>query len=781
MSNEIENGNLIIRIRNGESLEEISAYARERLFKDGPTDTVVLEILSYLKLFQPEYFSTFEIEIIETMGLFFKQPEPDTLRGAIFDLYSQYIKDQFGESYTPMQANIIKQIRSKQFFSFSAPTSTGKSFVFRNLIKNSSHDVVVIVPSRALINEYYDRVHEIISSKNVNILTFVDRINTKHSTRNVFILTPERARDLFKNKSWLNIEIVLFDEAQLSDEESVRGLYFDSIVRRVLKTFPQAKCIFAHPFITNPQAQLKKNKIDLDEASFAQQYQQKNVGQLFYIHDTKINEFYHLGMDKEIMGKQKVQAHFDPIHRAIESGGSVLIYVPKKHIYDKSIYSQFEKYINMCLPLQDKEAVQMVEALRKYIGASKDDKQFYNSEMLEKLSCGIVTHHGSMPLAARLILEHFTQKRFCRICFATSTLEQGINMPFDVVYLDRFEASASLSVKNLIGRAGRSTSYRVFDYGSVIVRKSAMNALRKTIKKEEPLSEISHLDIIEDKFDEKYNEFKEAIKNDSFSDDYNLTNADVEKLKSEDVTILIPTLLDMMFQDDHIADPRSEDGEDLKEVYADFHKLYEYYLGRSLEMSEKTVLSNAIKIMLWKVYGRTFRTICQFRYAYASRLKERKNFYKKGDDKSAEELNVQYLRGYHDIPDKNLNNYPLFDKDLKAKDVDYDLIVYDTYDYLDKLIGFKLSDIYYAIFHQYYKENQDERALRLAKYFKYGTDDSDEIWMLRYGLTFEDIEWAKPCIIRIDESEIIFNNKISSLEKEQLRTLEQFIHPDVIE
>lgn len=30
-------------------------------------------------------------------------------------------------------------------------------------------------------------------------------------------------------------------------------------------------------------------------------------------------------------------------------------------------------------------------------------------------------------------------------------------MPFDVVYLNTFEASKPLSLKNLIGRAGRST------------------------------------------------------------------------------------------------------------------------------------------------------------------------------------------------------------------------------------------------------------------------------------------------------------------------------------
>lgn len=44
-----------------------------------------------------------------------------------------------------------------------------------------------------------------------------------------------------------------------------------------------------------------------------------------------------------------------------------------------------------------------------YIGVLTTDKLFYNSEMLEKLRCWIVVHHGSMPLTARLILEHFNK------------------------------------------------------------------------------------------------------------------------------------------------------------------------------------------------------------------------------------------------------------------------------------------------------------------------------------------------------------------------------------
>lgn len=771
MSECIQCGNVIKRIREGKDLEMIVAYAREQVFRNGPKDTLVLEILSYLKLFQPDFFERFECEIIETMGLFFKEPEPDTLQGAVFAMYHQYIRETYGEDFTPMQANILKQIKEEQHFSFSAPTSTGKSFVFRNLIRSSIKDVVVIVPSRALINEYYDRIKAIVSIKEVNVLTFVDRINTKHAKRNIFILTPERARELFKNKSWLCIEFILFDEAQLSDEKSVRGLYFDSIVRRALKTFPDVKYVFAHPFISNPSAQLKRNNIT-DTASAAYNYEQKNVGQIFYVHDATKDEFYHLGTDKEILGKQKLKATFDPIEKAILNGGSVLIYVSKTHIYKKSIFSKFSKYIKLCDKIQDAEALSMIDELRAYIGASKDDKFFYKSEMLEKLSYGIVTHHGSMPLTARLILEHFTQKGYCRICFATSTLEQGINMPFDVVYLDRFEASKSLSVKNLIGRAGRSTTEQKFDYGSVVIRNNAITPFRQVINKLEPLSPVSKLDIDDASLDDKYKEFKDAINNGEYSDEYNLTNSDLEKLKTDDVTAMIPTLLDMMFEDGELITPES----DMKDIYDIFYKLYEQYLGRELVVAEKAVLSSAIKIMIWKVYGKTFHLICQYRYSYASRVTERRKLYKQGNFDAANNLKAKYLVGYHDIPDKNLTPYPLISSNMLAKDVDYDLIVYDTYDYLDKLIGFKLSDIFYATFHQYYEKTKDENALRLAKYFKYGTDKEREIWMLRYGLTFEDIEWVADCIDSIDESEIVFNNKLFELNESQLKIIEQYIY-----
>ena len=173
-----------------------------------------------------------------------------------------------------------------------------------------------------------------------------------------------------------------------------------------------------------------------------------------------------------------------------------------------------------------------------------------------------------------------------------------------------------------------------------------------------------------------------------------MTNKDLEKLKSDSVTTIVPTLLDMMFNNENFVLPN----EVAKEVYDDFQSLYKEYLGRKLTEAEKYVFNSAIKIMIWKTHGKTFSKICQTRYAYVSKTSERRYLSKIGHQEEADNLTVRYIAGYSDIPNKELRIYPLFSADTKGKDVDYDRVVYDTYDFLDKLIGFKLSDLFYAIF-----------------------------------------------------------------------------------
>lgn len=742
---------LIQKIKDGDDIPQIIQNVVHDLYVNGPIKSSTMEIISYLQIYQPEEFTNWENSILKYMGVYYKSIHSENFQELVFGMYEKYIVEKYDNTYTPVQADIVNGIEKNKCFSFSAPTSTGKSYVFRDLISKSEKDVVIVVPSRALINEYFDTLCNCIIDKKVNILTFIDKINVKRAKRNIFIVTPERCKELFKQRASFEIEFFLFDEAQLSNEESSRGIFFDSIVRRAQKAFPDAKYIFAHPFVENPEAQIIKNHFDLNHSD-SKCYKQKNVGQIYYAVDG--DKYYHFGIDKQVMGKQKVLCEFDPVKEVIINGGSILVYTTKTSIYNKKVLRQFEKYIDLCPEIPDKLAKRYIKQIKKYIGASDSKGDDRYSQMIDLMKRGIVIHHGSLPLQARMILEEYTNSGFCRICFATSTLEQGVNMPFDIVYLNTFGASKPLALKNLIGRAGRSTLERKFDFGSVVVKKSNMSQLRTIINSSEELESVSMLEL---DINDDLKEFKDAVINGTMSDDYNMAEKQLAILKDEEAERTIINILNTMFENNELVSLKriNEDDNFKLALYDNFLKLYEKYVGRELNHGEQNVFNTAIKILLWQIHCKSFKDICFYRYAYASKKQEREklqNEIENGNEiekiianNKLQHLSSAFVTGYADIPDKNLQVYSMFDG-VKAIDVDYDRIVFDTYDYLDKIIGFKLSDIFYASFNEYFIKNADERAKRLAQLVKYGTENEKEIWMLRYGFTFEDIEWLEPFI-----------------------------------
>jgi len=766
---------LIKKILNKEQIDEIFDLVIDNLFKNGPISVSDMEILSYLMLYHSEKFDEHKNTILNFMGVFYKETQSHTLKEEIFSQYRKYLLDTYSNYYTPVQANIASNIDINQCFSFSAPTSTGKSFLFMNKIIETRNDVVIVVPSRALINEYYLKLCKMIEDKSVNILTFIDKINTRFAQKSVFIVTPERCRELFKQKDDFQIELFLFDEAQLSNEDSKRGLYFDSIVRRCYKAYPNAKFIFAHPFVKNPESQIEKNHFDKIYSSSIQ-YTQKNVGQIFLCTDDSWN-YYHFGIDKDIMGKTKQPCLFDPIRKTVLNGGSALFYVSKSSIYNKSFLNKFSRYIDLCKEIDSERIDTYVEQLKQYTGGDTIANKNHYSQIISLLKRGIVVHHGSLPLQTRIIIEQFTKEGLCRLCFATSTLEQGINMPFDVVYLDRLEGSKPLSVKNLIGRAGRSSEDLKFDFGYVVVNSSGkMSKLREIIDNDEILSSVSSLENNEI-HDEDFNDFKDAILNGTLSDEFNLTENEIERLTDNQINSIIRNILNSVFRENGILvnlNDISSDSRDRLEIYTYFQQLYAVYLSRQLERGEQNVFNTAIKIIFWKIHGKTFKNICWYRYSFASKSREREPLERLG--RSTDHINASFFIEYHDLPDKSINVYSYFERGFKAKDVDYDFIMYDTYDYIDKLIGFKLSDVFYTAFYKYYQRTNDIRSIKLAKLIKYGTDNERHIWMLRYGLSFEDIEFFDKHISEINAQEIIFKESIYQIPETQKEAILRFMN-----
>src|SRR5690554_3551303 len=125
--------NVIKNIISSEDIGDVVSFVLDRIYKNGPVSTTDMEILSYLKLYRPDEFKIHQKRVLNYMGVFYKDVEPQTLKEVVFRQYRRHIIEKFKHTYTPVQASIISEIESNKCFSFSAPTSTGKSYVFMNL------------------------------------------------------------------------------------------------------------------------------------------------------------------------------------------------------------------------------------------------------------------------------------------------------------------------------------------------------------------------------------------------------------------------------------------------------------------------------------------------------------------------------------------------------------------------------------------------------------------------------------------------------------------------
>ncbi|MDR3713996.1 MAG: DEAD/DEAH box helicase [Puia sp.] len=96
----------------------------------------------------------------------------------------------------------------------------------------------------------------------------------------------------------------------------------------------------------------------------------------------------------------------------------------------------------------------------------------HDSYELALLNRGIATSHGQMPQRLRRLMTRLVERRICPVTVATATLTEGVNLPFDIIFLNnivrrRFDATTGTSTtvpmstsefNNLAGRAGRPGS-----------------------------------------------------------------------------------------------------------------------------------------------------------------------------------------------------------------------------------------------------------------------------------------------------------------------------------
>src|SRR5690554_780302 len=729
----------------------------ESLHRDGPVDPVVLERLTYYKKFHGDAFREQEEKIVSALGLFYKLPRPNNLYSFLMSAVGKHHKEEFGEYLTPVQASVRRAVGENKVVSISAPTSSGKSYSIRDYIAEDDGDAVVIVPSRALIAEYVNTMKQKFNGdKNVMISSFVDDIFKSRNLRRIFILTPERARDLFSSNLNLNIKVFFFDEAQVC-EENERGVVFDVLVRRVKQHFDEAKLIFAHPFVENPDAQLKKHNLS-ESDGYSRSYTHGSVGKIFiYQHKNKKYYYFSPFIERGHQIKKCVEHEKNFSDFAFDGTHSVLVYVSKASIYNGKFIEAFRKYIDNYEDVDSVEAEEKINTIEHLLGADNDE---HNSDLVTLLRKGIVIHHGSVPLEVRFLVEDLIRNGHAKICFATSTLAQGVNMPFDIVWLDNMrilgdnDQSRSLSFKNLIGRAGRLSNKPKFDFGYVFTKSPQL--LSQRVNEKFLLNEQSIIDNPETIDDPDISEFLNSIKEGSFDDDKQAPLSKIERLSESEILKYCEAILSVIYNGDSIKDnlygAKNEGKRESLKQY--FRFIYEASINRVLYDGEIAVFRQAMSIFLQVIQGRTFREIVGIRYSYISKKDEGRQGYAAFSQPAAK------------LPKSTLTQtYSIFDKDTLAKNVSYDAVVFDTYDYLDQVISFSLTESFITSFKIYKDQTSDLRSDKMIELLRFGTNNTVHTLLIRYGFPPEDISEISKYILFINEDTITFKSEISDAPK----------------
>ena len=724
----------------------------EGIHKEGPDSQRRLEALSLYKEFSALEFARIEGELIAAMGLFYKMKSISSLYEFFMSRLGNVNRTQDGAVLTPVQASMRHAIEENKFVSISAPTSAGKSYSIKDFISSGAGDAVIVVPSRALIAEFMASLKEYFrDDRSIMIMPFVDAVFTSRSLRRIFVLTPERAREVFERRDALDIGVFFFDEAQVS-EEGRRAVVFDVLVRRVAKEFPRAKMIFAHPFVANPEAQFVKHGFP-KASSFAKSYPYGAVGKVFVYRHANSKDYYFSPFDEDGHHLRNcVEFGGGFANFALRSELSILSYVTKASIYSGKFSSDFDEYISELPAIGSPEALKIIEEVKLMLGA---DETGHRSKLISLMKKGVVVHHGSVPLEVRFLIENFIRGGHARLCFATSTLAQGVNMPFDVVWLNSMrmqggdEAARSLSFKNLIGRAGRLSGQQKFDYGYVYTKNPVL--LMEHMAGEFILSETSVLDEDSSEVNGDVREILDSIQNDSFDDEMHMPTSRLDRLRAGPAMDSIRSALLLLYPSETstVDSLRGQENTRNRALFEQYLRVvYESYLGRDLLDGERVVFRTAISILLQTFGGSSFREIAGLRFSRIT-----------GRDEPGEY--VKFSQQASELPDINLRTpYPLFEKGTKRQDVSYDVVVFDTYDYLDKVISFCLSDVLSASAKLYYGSTKDLRALKFVELLRFGTNDAVQVLMMRYGFLPEQLEAVTPYISRISEEEIVFTRDV---------------------
>ena len=369
---------------------------------------------------------------------------------------------------TDVQYAIKEKMLDEGFFSFSGPTSLGKSFIIKDKLYDlarqdslDDHCVVVLVPTKALITQTAADLRQLlrdVPKVNVAVYPSLPKFLRCKFKRTIFVFTPERLLRYLANPV-RDISYLIIDEAQkiIAEHDTRSSLYYHATVE-VIRRFA-TKLIFASPSLDNPDIFLQ---LFGKATNGSMATRERTVAQQRYFIDLIDRKQYYVSAMQRTMSELDVPPVQDDIIDVIlsKSGNS------KSIIYVNGSMKSAEFAMNLSARKKVVDDVQidtLIDDVKEYI-----HKDYYLASTLRR---GVAFHHGKMPQEIRESVERIFADPSSPVQFVvcTSTLLEGVNLPAKNIFIinDRHGGRnfSEIDFNNLAGRAGRLT----YDFSGNVV------------------------------------------------------------------------------------------------------------------------------------------------------------------------------------------------------------------------------------------------------------------------------------------------------------------------
>lgn len=406
----------------------------------------------------------------------------------LFKKQIQAIPYAEGLTFTDDQFLIYEWLKHNSWFSFSWPTSMGKSFVIKHyinsLVINNDWNIVVLVPSRALITQFTNDIkkelYQVLDNQNYQVLNNPDGLNLQNiHNKYIAVFTPERFIAFISANPSFIVSHLFVDEAQKMWNLDKRWMLLFLSINLALKKFSNLKIYFSSPNIKNPWKFLE---------SFWKDWENSHIVKSWLVSQN----IFHVQFSKRKI--IKIWELFSSIFEFKPKYSPENIYSFICDIWINSIWwniiyaNSSSKSIESCLDLisELKKKWYKHQCSKKLLDTITQIKQTIHNEyyLPEFLEYWVAYHFWNLPQFIRIIIEELFISGDIKYLVCTSTLLEWVNLPAKNLYITseiyfKKKVFESIEFFNLIGRAWR-LKYDL--YWNIFCLDSAWNSWNKLNK-----------------------------------------------------------------------------------------------------------------------------------------------------------------------------------------------------------------------------------------------------------------------------------------------------------